>query len=155
MNSVHLIGNLGDDPETRSTGSGNTVANLRIATNSRVKREGEWVDQTEWHRVTVWGKQAESCARFLRKGAKVGVEGRLQTRKWTDRDGADRYTTEVVAHRVHFLTKAEASGSRSGGHGGRSGGRSGGGGYGGGGYGGGGYGGRDSAGGMDIDEIPF
>lgn len=104
VNKVILIGNLGADPETRTSQSGTTVANLRIATTERVRdREGNWSDQTEWHRVVCFGRTAENVGRFLKKGRQVYVEGRLQTRKWQDRDGNDRWTTEVVANDVRFL----------------------------------------------------
>lgn len=104
VNKVILIGNLGQDPETRNTQGGQTVCNLRVATTDKYKdREGAWVDRTEWHTVTVWGKQAEACGQYLHKGKQVYVEGRLQTRKWQDKEGKDRYSTEVVADNVRFL----------------------------------------------------
>ena len=104
VNKAILIGNLGQDPESRTTGGGTAVCNLRIATTNRVKdRDGNWNDQTEWHSVVVFGKTAESATRYLSKGRQVYVEGRLQTRKWQDRDGRDRWTTEIVADNVRFL----------------------------------------------------
>ena len=104
VNKVILIGNLGADPEVRATASGSRVANLRIATTERRRdREGNWSDHTEWHRVVCFGKTAENVERFLSKGRQVYIEGRLQTRKWTDQDGRDRYNTEVVADQVRFL----------------------------------------------------
>lgn len=104
INRVTLVGNLGQDPETRSTPSGQSVAQLRVATTSTYKdREGNRQEATEWHTVVVWGKQAEACGKYLTKGRQVYVEGRLATRKWTDKDGKDRYTTEVVAETVRFL----------------------------------------------------
>lgn len=112
MNNVILIGNLGSDPDMRHTQSGTAVANLSIATNESYKdKDGEWQDKTEWHRVVVWGAQAENCAKYLSKGSKVGVSGKLQTRKWEDDDGNARYTTEVVARNVEFLTKSSAAGA--------------------------------------------
>ena len=103
VNKVILVGNLGRDPEVRETKSGNQVANLRVATTHRSKVGDEWQEQTEWHTVTVFGKQAELCGRYLEKGRQVYIEGRNQTRKWQDKDGNDRYSTEVVAKDVKFL----------------------------------------------------
>jgi single-strand DNA-binding protein len=111
VNKVILIGNLGQDPELRSTGSGTPVLNLRIATSERV-RDGQdgWKDQTEWHNVVVFGRTAENVARFKKKGESVYIEGRLQTRKWKDRSGADRWSTEVVANQVRFLGSRQNTG---------------------------------------------
>ena len=104
LNKVLLIGNLCADPELRSTGSGNAVANLRIATNERRKdRDGNWTDHAEYHTIVCFGKTAENAANYLSKGRQVYVEGRLQTRKWQDKTGADRYSTEIVAHEIKFL----------------------------------------------------
>ncbi len=104
VNKVILIGNLGKDPEKRVTGTGQTVTNFNIATSERWRNSAnEPQERTEWHRVVVWGAQAESCAQYLSKGRPVYVEGRLQTRQWDDKDGNKRYTTEVVAQRVQFL----------------------------------------------------
>ena len=99
LNKVTLIGNLGQDPEVRFTGSGKAVANFSIATTE--KWDGG--EKTEWHKVVVWGKQAESCKEYLSKGRQIYVEGRLQTRQWEDKTGNKRYTTEVIAQRVLFL----------------------------------------------------
>ena len=99
VNKVFLIGNLGADPEVRYTGDGKPVGNFNIATTSRVKGE----DVTEWHKITVWGDLAENCAQYLTKGRQVCVEGRIQTRKWEDKEGQTRYTTEVIAYQVTFL----------------------------------------------------
>lgn len=115
VNKAILIGNLGADPEIRQANSGTSVGNLRIATSERVKRGEEWVEETEWHRVTVFGRTAENCGRFLTKGRKVYVEGRIQTRKWTDKDGADRYTTEIIARDVRFLGGQSEGGGGGGG----------------------------------------
>ena len=105
VNKVILLGNLGADPELRYTTGGSAVTELRLATNRRFKsRDGEWKDDTQWHRVVVWAKQAENCKEYLSKGSQCFVEGRLQTRQWEDRDGNKRYTTEVVADNVHFLS---------------------------------------------------
>ena len=153
LNKVMLIGRLGADPEVRNTNSGSTVANLRIATTERRKdQDGNWNEQTEWHSVVCFGRTAELVERYLSKGRQVYIEGRLQTRKWQDREGKDRWTTEVVAFTVQFL------GSRDGGGGGGGGGeRSG---YGGGNRGGSGsYGaapsGPPAGGGAPDDDIPF
>tara|TARA_Y100000310_G_scaffold344772_1_gene459380 strand:+ start:3391 stop:3879 length:489 start_codon:yes stop_codon:yes gene_type:complete len=109
MNKVILCGHLGADPELRSTTSGTAVCNLRIATNSRIKGpDGEWTDHTEWHSVVVWQAQAETCAKYLSKGRQVLIDGRLQTRPWTDRDGNERQKTEVVAERVEFVGQRDS-----------------------------------------------
>lgn len=103
MNRVTLLGRLGRDPETRSTGSG-VVCNLSLATTERYKdKAGAWQEATEWHRVVVFGGSAAACEQHLAKGREVLVEGRLRTRKWTDQNGQERHTTEVVAERVHFV----------------------------------------------------
>jgi single-strand DNA-binding protein len=97
FNKVILIGNLGADPDVRSLQSGDKVANLSVATSERWKdRDGNQQEKTEWHRVVIFGRTAEIAERFLRKGSKVLIEGQLQTRKWQDQSGADRYSTEVV-----------------------------------------------------------
>lgn len=98
VNKVILIGNLGGDPDVRFTPNGNAVANLNVATSESWtdKNTGQRQDRTEWHRVVVFGKLAEICQQYLRKGSKVYLEGKLQTRKWQDQQGQDRYTTEVV-----------------------------------------------------------
>lgn len=103
VNKVILIGNLTADPELRYTGGGTAVTELRLATNRKFKKGDEWVEEVEYHRVVVWAKQAESCSTYLSKGRSVYIEGRLQTRKWQDKDGSTRYTTEVVAENVQFL----------------------------------------------------
>ena len=104
INKVILVGNLGQDPETRSTGGGNSVTQLRLATTEKYKdRDGNLQERTEWHTVVVWGKQGEACGKHLTKGRQVYVEGRLQTRKWQDKEGKDRYSTEVVGDNVRFL----------------------------------------------------
>lgn len=104
VNKVILIGNLGANPELRQTSSGTPVTELRIATNETWKDQGGTTQtRTEWHRIVVWGRQAENVARYLSKGRSVYVEGRLQTREWTDKEGQKRYTTEIVASNVVFL----------------------------------------------------
>jgi|PlaIllAssembly_1097288.scaffolds.fasta_scaffold1170216_2 single-strand DNA-binding protein len=112
VNKVILIGNLGRDPEVRYLPSGEAVANFSIATTEKWKdKAGEAQEQTEWHRVSFFGRQAEICGEYLRKGSSVYIEGRLQTRKWTDKDGNERTTTEIRGDRMQML------GSRGGGSG--------------------------------------
>jgi single-strand DNA-binding protein len=105
VNKVILIGNLGADPETRYAPSGTAIANVRLATTDsrRDKETGEQVERTEWHNVVFFSRLAEIVSEYLRKGSQVYVEGRLQTRKWQDRDGNDRYTTEIVADNMQML----------------------------------------------------
>ena len=104
VNKVILIGRLGGDPEVRYTNSGGAVANFTMATNdSWTDKAGQKQERTEWHRIVVWGKLGELCAQYLSKGRQAFVEGRLQTREWQDKEGAKRYTTEVVAQNVQFL----------------------------------------------------
>jgi single-strand DNA-binding protein len=104
MNKVLLVGRLGRDPELRYTQSGTPVANFTMATDeSFVDREGNRQERTEWHRIVVWNKQAETTSNYMSKGSLVLVEGSLQTRKWQDQQGQNRYTTEVKAQRVVFL----------------------------------------------------
>ena len=103
VNKAIIIGNLGDDPELRHTQSGAAVCNMRVATNETWKdRDGERHERTEWHSIVVFGKQAENCAKYLEKGRKVYVEGRLQTREWEDRDGNKRYTTEITQQHLRY-----------------------------------------------------
>jgi single-strand DNA-binding protein len=106
VNKVILIGNLGRDPEVRSTSGGQAVASLRVATSRSWtdKQSGQRKEETEWHEVEVWGKQAEQCREYLSKGRQVFVEGRLKTDKWQDKQsGQDRYKVKVVADSVRFL----------------------------------------------------
>jgi single-strand DNA-binding protein len=106
LNKVMLIGRLGRDPELRYSQNGAPVATLNLATDeSYTDREGNKVDRAEWHRVVVFQRSAENCANYLAKGSLIYVEGSLQTRKWQDQQGQDRYTTEVRAHRVQFLDR--------------------------------------------------
>ena len=106
LNKVMIIGRLGRDPELRYTQSGSPVASLNVATDeSYTDRDGNKVERTEWHRVSVVQRQAENCANHLSKGSLVYVEGSLQTRKWQDQQGQDRYTTEIKAQRVQFLDR--------------------------------------------------
>jgi single-strand DNA-binding protein len=105
INKVILVGNLGQDPETRAMPSGKAVTNVRIATTDswRDKQSGEQKEQTEWHNVVFFDRLAEIAAEYLRKGSQVYVEGRLRTRKWQDKSGNDRYTTEIVANEMQML----------------------------------------------------
>ena len=104
VNKVILIGNLGRDPEVRYLPSGDAVANFSIATTEKWKdKSGEMQEQTEWHRISFFGRQAEICGEYLRKGSSVYVEGRLQTRKWTDKEGSERTTTEIRGDRMQML----------------------------------------------------
>ena len=107
MNKVIISGNLGQKPELRNANSGTAVCNFSIATNSRVKKGDQWEDQTDWHRIVVFGKTAENCERFLDKGSKVLVEGRIQNRSFEDKQCNQRKTTEIVASNVEFLTRPE------------------------------------------------
>ena len=148
INKVILVGNLGRDPEIRTTQSGMKVANLRVATSERWKdrNSGEMQERTEWHSVAIFNEHLVSVAeRFLNKGSKVYLEGQLQTRKWTDQQGQDRYSTEVVMNR--FRGELQMLDSRGEGGGGSDGGSFGGGGN---------DGGFSGGAGDDLDdEIPF
>jgi len=105
INKAILIGNLGADPETRHTAGGNAVSNIRIATSEswRDRQTGEQQERTEWHRVVLFGRLGEIAGEYLRKGSKVYIEGRIQTRKWQGQDGQDRWTTEIVANEMQML----------------------------------------------------
>jgi single-strand DNA-binding protein len=105
LNKVILIGNLGADPETRAMPSGTTVANLRVATseNWRDKQSGEQQERTEWHRVALFGRLGEVAAEYLRKGSQVYIEGKLRTRKWQDKQGVERYSTEIIGDEMLML----------------------------------------------------
>jgi single-strand DNA-binding protein len=105
VNKVILIGNLGQDPESRTTPGGTTVTNIRIATSEswRDKQSGEMKEQTEWHTIVLWSRLGEIAAEYLKKGSQVYIEGRLRTRKWQDKSGNDRYTTEVVASEMQMV----------------------------------------------------
>ena len=121
VNKVILVGNLGRDPEVRYTSGGQAVASLRIATSRSWtdKQSGQKKEETEWHDVEVWGKQAEQCGEYLSKGRQVYVEGRLKTDKWQDKQsGQDRYKVKVVAETVRFLSTG-AGGGKGAGQGGR------------------------------------
>ena len=134
LNKVMLIGNLGADPELRFTQNGTAVANFRIAcSRSFTNRDGQRTEQTEWVTIVAWRGLAENVGQYLSKGRSVYVEGRLQTRQWEDRDGNNRYTTEVVANDIQFLS------GRGGGGGGD----------------GDDWGGAPPPAGMDADDLPF
>ncbi|MDZ7644850.1 MAG: single-stranded DNA-binding protein [Woeseiaceae bacterium] len=111
INKVIVVGNLGQDPETRYMPSGAAVTNMTVATNEtwKDKQTGEQKERTEWHRVAMFGRLAEIAAEYLRKGSQVYIEGKLRTRKWQDKQGNDRYTTEIIADEMQML------GGRSGG----------------------------------------
>jgi len=113
LNQVTLVGNLGAEPEIRATQTGMQVGSLRIATvHSRKGQSGNWEDETEWHRVTIFGKTAEFFGNYARKGNRVLVTGRLRTRKWQDKDGKDQYTTEIVADEAQILERRDPSQSQ-------------------------------------------
>ncbi len=122
INKAILIGNLGADPEIRYTQSGTQVATFRLATSERWKgQDGQMQENTEWHRVVAWGRLAEICGEYLNKGSKVYIEGRIQTRKWQDQDGNDKYTTEIVAREMKMLSPRGGEAGSSGGYGSSSG----------------------------------
>ncbi len=117
VNKVIIVGNLGADPEQRYTQNNTAVTNFRIATTDQWtdKQSGQRQERTEWHRVVTWGRLAEICAQYLRKGKQVYIEGRLQTREWEDQQGQKRYTTEIVAQTMQMLGRP---GEGEGGYGG-------------------------------------
>ena len=122
VNKVILVGNLGSDPELKYTQGGTAVANFNLATSRKWKgKDGQMNEETEWSKIVVWGPTAEFCGKYLTKGNRIYLEGRLQTRKWQDQQGNDRYTTEVVADTVQNLTPRESGGRESGGYGGGAG----------------------------------
>lgn len=145
VNKVILVGNLGADPEMRYTPSGAGVCELRLATNEQwTDKSGQRQERTEWHRVVVWGKRAEVCSKYLSKGRQAYVEGKLRTRSWEDKEGQKRYTTEIIANDVQFLSGGSGGGPRGGSDGPPPAEPE----YGGGGFGGGDFGGGD-------DDVPF
>ena len=159
IDKVIIIGNLGQDPDTKAMPSGMTVCNLRIATSEswKDKQTGEMKEQTEWHSVAMFGRLAEIAGEYLRKGSQVYIEGRLRTRKWQDKQGNDRYTTEVVANEMQMLggRGGGGGGQSMGGGGGESRGSASSGGRSGGGDSGGGEPVRSSTEGDFDDDIPF
>jgi single-strand DNA-binding protein len=117
VNKVILVGRLGTDPEVKTISSGNTVARLSLATSENWKdREGQRQERTEWHRIVLWGKQAELAGKYLVKGRQVYIEGRLQTRSWEDQQGQKKYTTEIVANVIQFLGGGNQSETGRGSH---------------------------------------
>jgi single-strand DNA-binding protein len=120
INKVILVGNLGADPETRAMPSGSTVANLRIATSEswRDKQSGEQQERTEWHRVVLFGRLGEVAAEYLKKGSQVYIEGSLRTRKWQDKQGVERYSTEIVGNEMQMLGGRGGGGGMGAGSGG-------------------------------------
>ncbi len=127
LNKAMLIGNLGADPETRFMQDGTCVCNLRLATTEKFKnRAGEQQEKTEWHRVVLWGRLGEIANQYLKKGSRVYIEGKIETRKWQDRDGNDKYTTEIRASEMKMLGGGSQGGGDFGGSqaGGYSGGQS-------------------------------
>ena len=118
INKVILIGNLGADPEIRYTQNGTAVATFSLATTERWKgQDGQTQEHTEWHRIVAWKRLAEICGEYLSKGSKVYIEGKLQTRKWKDQSGVDRYTTEIVAWEMKMLSPRKEEDYRSNDHG--------------------------------------
>src|SRR5690625_1998298 len=115
VNKAIIIGNLGRDPEIRYSAEGTAMANLSVATTySRTDKSGQRTEETEWHRVVLFGRQAEVAGEYLRKGSQIFVEGRLRTRKWTDQSGQDRYTTEIVAQSMQMLGSKDNGAQSSG-----------------------------------------
>jgi single-strand DNA-binding protein len=117
VNKVIIVGNLGADPETRSMPSGMTVTNIRVATSEswKDKASGAQQERTEWHSVALFGRLGEIAAEYLRKGSQVFIEGKLRTRKWQDKQGADRYTTEIIADNMQMLGARGGGGGMGGG----------------------------------------
>lgn len=156
VNKAILVGNLGRDAELKFTGNGFAIARFSIATTDRRKdsKTGDWVEKTEWHRIVLLGKQAESLQDYLKKGKQIYVEGRIETRSWDDKDGQKRYTTEIVADRIQLLGSGGGRGGSRGeddydyGGGGAAPSSSGGGASGGGGF-------DPMGGGEADDDIPF
>ncbi|MBF0282247.1 MAG: single-stranded DNA-binding protein [Zetaproteobacteria bacterium] len=111
LNKAILIGNLGQDPETRFMQDGTCVCNLRLATTEKFKgRDGQTQEKTEWHRVVIWGKLGEIANQYLKKGARVYIEGKIETRKWTNKEGQDQYTTEIRASEMKMLGGGQQGG---------------------------------------------
>ncbi|MCL4159625.1 UNVERIFIED_CONTAM: hypothetical protein GTU68_060746 [Idotea baltica] len=115
VNKVILLGRLGADPELRYSQNQTAICNLSVATSERRKgADGQWAESTEWHRIITFGKTAENCSNYLAKGRQVFIDGRIQTRKWQDKQGQDRYTTEIVANNVQFIGgKGDSAGGQS------------------------------------------
>lgn len=118
INKAIIIGNLGADPEIRYTQSGTQVASFTVATTERWKgQDGQMQESTEWHRIVAWQRLAEICGEYLNKGSRVYIEGKIQTRKWQDQNGNDRYTTEIVAREMKMLSPRGGDGGGQGGGG--------------------------------------
>jgi single-strand DNA-binding protein len=120
VNRVILLGNLGKDPEVKELNNGQPVCNVSIATGEKYKDKatGEMKEKTEWHKVVIFGKQAEVAGKYLTKGSQVYFEGKITTRKWKDKEGKDQYTTEIIADRMQFVGKKDTTpGQESSGHG--------------------------------------
>ena len=114
INKAIIVGNLGADPELRYTQSGTAVASFRVATTERWKgQDGQMQEQTEWHSCNAWGKLAEICGKYLQNGSKVYVEGSINTRKWQDKTGADRYSTEIKVREMKMLDNKGGGGGRN------------------------------------------
>lgn len=113
LNKVMLLGNLGADPDLTHTKSGTPVCRINIATSRNIKKGDQWEELTDWHRVVIFGNDAENASKYLFKGSKVFVEGRLQTRSYEDRDGNRRYTTEVVENKIVFLDSRKSASSNN------------------------------------------
>jgi len=123
INKAIIVGNLGADPEIRHTQSGTQVATFNVATTERWRdKEGQQQESTEWHRIVAWQRLAEICGEYLHKGSKVYIEGKIQTRKWQDQNGNDRYTTEIVAREMKMLDRRDSGSDSQGGWGGGGGG---------------------------------
>src|SRR5574343_24511 len=114
VNKVIVVGNLGRDPEIKYSASGDPIANITVATSSKYKnKQGEMVEDTEWHRITFFGKLADIVGQYLKKGKSVYVEGRLKTTKYTDKDGIEKYSTSIIANEMHILGVRDDGGSQS------------------------------------------
>ena len=114
INKAIILGNLGGDPETRYTQSGTAVTTFSVATTDKWKgADGQMQESTEWHKCVVWGKLAETCSKYLQKGSRVYAEGKIQTRKWQDKDGHDRYTTEIIVKEIKFLSYNDRQGEHT------------------------------------------
>lgn len=103
INKVIIVGRLGNNPELKTLSPGSMVATFSVATSESWVKDGQKQERTEWHRIVVWGKQAENCSKYLAKGRQVYIEGRLQTRQWEDQQGQKKYSTEIIANTVQFL----------------------------------------------------